>query len=93
MKKIILLIAIVFSLSANEIICKMSKDRYLSSYKLLEFAFERKNKFEVNWHGNNALRSLERVMVSCHLTEAQMKEAEAQRKVLINILGMLKKGK
>ena len=91
MKKIILLIAIVISLSANEIICKMSTDRYLASHKLLGFAYERKNVFEVKWHCNNALRSLERVMVSCPLTETQMVEAKDQRKVLINILRMTKK--
>lgn len=91
MKKIILLMAMVFSLSANEIICQMSTDRYLKSHKLLEFAYERKDVFQIKWHSNNAITSLERVMVECNLTDKQKEEAAQQRKVLITIQETIKK--
>lgn len=93
MKKIITTITmvIVFSLGANETMCQMSTDSYLKSEKLLGFAYERKNVFQIKWHTNNALRSLERAMVECDLNETQIEEANKQRKKLMNILEAISK--
>ena len=58
----------------------------------MKFAYERKNVFDIRWHANHTVTSLERIIVECNLTAAQMKEAQDQRKVLMEVLKSIKGG-
>ncbi|MCK4874807.1 MAG: hypothetical protein KAS26_03075 [Sulfurimonas sp.] len=91
MKKIILLLLMVFSLNASQVMCDDSWDRYMKHYRLFEFAKERN---DVNGMKNStamAIMYVERTIVECGDDWKHKESAEGIRKALLKIDAVLGK--
>ena len=91
MKKIILLLLMVFSLNASQFMCDDSWDRYMKHYSLFEVAKERNDVLSMKIRIALTLVYIERTIVECGDGWKHKENAEGIREELFNVSEILEK--
>ena len=91
MKKIILILLIVFSLNASELVCKNSYERFQKYTKLFYFASERKDYRNMKINADMEILYAEKALVNCPENWKNRKHVLKIRKTAIEISKALEK--
>lgn len=91
MKKVILLLVLVFSLNASEAMCKDAYSRYLKHSELFEFALERGDVHQMKVSNKMSIYYIEKTLAACGPNWKARKPALNIRRDTIKTSELLKK--
>ncbi len=91
MKKIILILLMVFSLNANELMCDDSWDRYMKQYNLFEVARKRSDVLSMKIRAALSIAYIEETITECGDDWEYKETAEGIREEFFNVSEVLEK--